>query len=149
MYFSKFLPETMRFKSYSPLKYFIQVSTKSSILFSIFIKSCIFFSIYTILNKLNQGQYGLTHTGWPILSFNHRQYGLTQIVHLEKIDQFLWKYIYFHLCILFWQNFKQIQIKCVKYNLNHVVLCNFVVTCVSHAATFLQKLFCFSFVFSF
>ena len=31
--------------------------------FSIFIKSCIFFSIYTILNKLNQGQYGLTHTG--------------------------------------------------------------------------------------
>ena len=57
--------------------------------FSIFIKSCISFSIYTILNKLNQGQYGLTHTGWPILSFNHRQYGLTQIVHLEKIDQFL------------------------------------------------------------
>ena len=57
--------------------------------FSIFIKSCISFSIYTILNKLNQGQYGLIHTGWPILSFNHRQYGLTQIVHLEKIDQFL------------------------------------------------------------
>ena len=38
-------------------------------LFSIFIKSCIFFSIYTILNKLNQGQYGWTHTGWPILPF--------------------------------------------------------------------------------
>ena len=50
-----FYPETIRFKSYSPLKYFIQVSTKSSILFSIFIKSCIFFSIYTILNKFESG----------------------------------------------------------------------------------------------
>ena len=47
--------ETIRFKSYSPLKYFIQVSTKSSIIFSIFIKSCIFFSIYTILNKTESG----------------------------------------------------------------------------------------------
>ena len=41
--------------NHSPLKYFIQVSTKSSILFSIFIKSCIFFSIYTILNKFESG----------------------------------------------------------------------------------------------
>ena len=59
-----FYPETIRFKSYSPLKYFIQVSTKSSILFSIFIKSCIFFSIYTILNKFESG-----NTGWSIFSF--------------------------------------------------------------------------------
>ena len=50
-----FYPETIRFKSDTPLKYFIQVSTKSSILFSIFIKSCIFFSIYTVLNKFESG----------------------------------------------------------------------------------------------
>ena len=50
-----FYPETIRFKSYSPQEYFIQVSTKSSILFSIFIKSCIFFFIYTILNKFESG----------------------------------------------------------------------------------------------
>ena len=41
-FFTKFLPETIRFKSCSPLKYFIEVSTKSSVLFCIF-KSCIFF----------------------------------------------------------------------------------------------------------
>ena len=35
--------QTIRLESYSPLKYFRQVSTKSSILFSIFMKSCIFF----------------------------------------------------------------------------------------------------------
>ena len=35
--------QTIRLESYSPLMYFIQVSTKSSILFSIFMKSCIFF----------------------------------------------------------------------------------------------------------
>ena len=50
-----FYPETIRFKSYSPLKYFVQVSRKSSILFCIFIKSCIIFSIYTILNKFESG----------------------------------------------------------------------------------------------
>ena len=49
--FQKFYPETICFKSYSPLKYFIQVSTKSSILFFLFIKSCTFFFIYTILSK--------------------------------------------------------------------------------------------------
>ena len=54
LYFSKFLPETIRFKSYSPLNYFKQVSTKSFILFCIF-KSCIFFSIYIILNKFESG----------------------------------------------------------------------------------------------
>ena len=53
-FFTKFLPETIRFKSCSPLKYFIEVSTKSSILFCIF-KSCIFFSIYIILNKFESG----------------------------------------------------------------------------------------------
>ena len=45
-YFSKLLiisyPDTIHFKSYSPFKYFIHVSTKSSSLFSIFVTSCIF-----------------------------------------------------------------------------------------------------------
>ena len=49
LYFSKLLiisyPDTIHFKSYSPFKYFIHVSTKSFSLFFIFITSCIFFSI--------------------------------------------------------------------------------------------------------
>ena len=53
-------------------------------LFSIFIKSCIFFSIYTILNKLNQGQYGLTH-----------------IVLFKKLINFCQKQLLFQLRCIF------------------------------------------------
>ena len=53
-------------------------------LFSIFIKSCIFFSIYTILNELNQGQYGLTH-----------------IVLFKKMINFCQKHIWFELRCIF------------------------------------------------
>ena len=75
----------------------------------------LFFLLQIFLKNTNQKQYGLTHNypftkTWPILSkahvirivlhfpkylakpgknFNHGQYGLTQIVHLEKIDQIL------------------------------------------------------------
>ena len=75
----------------------------------------IFFLLQVFLKTTNQEQYGLTHNYHftnirPILSkahlvqttlhfpkylakfdkkFNHGQYGLTQIVHLKKIDKFL------------------------------------------------------------
>ena len=75
----------------------------------------LFFLLQIFLKNTNQEQYGLTHNYpftkiRPILSkehlvqtalhfpkylaksekkFNHGQYGLTQIVHLEKTDQFL------------------------------------------------------------
>ena len=79
-----FYPETIRFKSYSPLKYFIQVSTKSSILFSIFIKSYIFFSIYTILNKFGSETIRVDH-----------------IFLFKKMINFCQKHIWFELrCIL-------------------------------------------------
>ena len=93
-----FYPETIRFKSYSPLKYFIQVSTKSSILFSIFIKSCIFFPLFTpFLKKLNQGQYWLTH-----------------IFLFKKMINFCQKHIWFELrCILI--SFSMVHFSTLKY----------------------------------
>ena len=80
----------------------------------------LFFLLQIFLKNTNQEQYRLIHNYpftkiWPILSkaylfetalhfpkylakfekkFNHGQYGFTQIVHLEKIDQFLWKYMF-------------------------------------------------------
>ena len=57
-----FYPETIRFKSYSPIEYFIQVSTKSSILFSNF---CIFFLYLHHFKKI----WIRDSTVWPILSF--------------------------------------------------------------------------------
>ena len=81
--------------NHSPLKYFMQVSTKSSILFSIFIKSCIFFSIYTILNKFESG-----NTGWSIffflkkwLIFVKNMYGSNYVVfsfHFQWFIFLLW-----------------------------------------------------------
>ena len=79
-----FYPETIRFKSYSPLKYFIQVSMKSSILFSIFIKSCIFSLFTPFWINFNQGQYGLTH-----------------ILFLKKMINFRQKHIWFKLRCIF------------------------------------------------
>ena len=72
-------------------------------LFSIFIKSCIFFSIYTILNKLNQGQYGLTH-----------------IVLFKKLINFCQKQLLFQLRCIF-QHIQKFQIK-ISYSINHIVL---------------------------
>ena len=54
LYFSKLLSRNFTFKSYNPLKYFIQVSTKISIFF-LFLSAVFFYSIYTILNKFESG----------------------------------------------------------------------------------------------
>ena len=97
-----FYPETIHFRSHSPLKYFIQVST-SSILFSIFIKSCIFFSIYTILNKSESGTIQVD-----------QYYPFKKMIHLCQ------KHKWFELRCIF-QQIKKFQIK-ISYNINNAVL---------------------------
>ena len=102
--FQYFQQTVIRFKSYSPLKYFVQVSTKSSILFN-FHQNCFSLFICPILNKF---QSKTIQVDLYILSF------------FKKMINFCQKHIWFKLCCIF-QHIQKLQIK-ISYNINHIVL---------------------------
>ena len=70
-------------------------------------------------------------------NFNHRQYGLTQIVHLEEIDQFL----HVSICTFYFDKILS-RIRSSVWNIIWTTL-----SFQGFSITFLQKLFCFFFIF--